>query len=372
MTFRDGPGSVEQFAPSWWRSPNQRTWLRAFGGVLDDMADRTYDGRRAAVPYSAQIKAPDILAVANSGAGEARLTLDNAVQLYQAGITEVRLYSSETTGGLVLDGTWPINFVDSTHVDLVGSTWTGSYVGGAVMAFVGLHECDEDALEFHALDRDIRLYQSEPLLSKRYRLSRWHQLRQARGSHFGELENLQPFWMSTPTAALPWMKIFFQDHSATPRSYCYTLSPTGERSVRAKTVSIWDYDGQPNKRARFWLVIHLPAGYGPAYYDDGSVYDGGRIYDGLRSLFIADIVGAVLEAKAAHSRLAGVITTALQPTDEIPGHPGRLVFDPMDVALTDAAGWTSLPSGNWGSAIDPVTHLGTRPPWASFIYEDNP
>lgn len=370
MTFRDGAAAVEQYAPPWWRSPYMRTWLRSFGGVLDDMADRVYDGRRAAIPYSAQIKAPLVTAAANSGAGLVRLTLDNAIPIAQAGVTELRIYGSETSGGLVLDGTWPINFVDVTHVDLVGSTWLGSYSGGAVIAFRGLHESDADALEYHARDRGIRLYSSEPLLSKRYRLSRWRQLRKDRGSHFGELENLQPFWLSTATSTLPWMRIVFQNNEGTPKSYWYTLSPTGVRAIHCASPSNWAFDAQPNKRARFWLIVHLPPGSAAAYYDDGSLYDAGRIYDGVTSLLVQDIVDAVLEAKAAHSRLSGVIVTPLQPTDSIPGHTSRLVFDPTDTALTDAAGWTSLPVDNWGTIIDPVTHLATRPPWASFVYED--
>jgi hypothetical protein len=87
---------------------------------------------------------------------------------------------------------------------------------------------------------------------------------------------------------------------------------------------------------------------------------------------IADIVGATKEAKAAHSRLAGVITTLLTPTTDIDNGGGVVYpFDPLSTAITLADGSTSLPTGNWNTPVDPVTNLPTRPWWASFIYSDD-
>lgn len=364
---------INRFAAEWFQERWMTALLRSVGGVFDDFTLRLYDGLRNGNPYAGpgQPSAPSVVAAADNGAGLVRLTLSATRDL--RGVRELHLHSAETTGGLVLNGTWPIRIIDATHADLVGSTWTGSYTGGAVCSFLGLRQCDADVLSWHARDRGIRIYDTEPELSKRYRLSRWRQLKKRRGSHRGELENLQPFWLSTPTATLPWMRIVHQNNQGTPKAQWYTLSPTGTLTVQQRNTSNWDYDGDASKWSRFWLIVHLPAGYSSAIvYDDGSsVYDGGAIYNGITTLAIADMVQAVREAKAAHSRLAGIIVTELQPTDPIPGVAGtHYPFDPTDTAQTSAEGWTTLPVGNWASLVDPQTNLPTRPPWASWIYED--
>lgn len=247
------------------------------------------------------------------------------------------------------------------------------YAAGARLRDGRLIECDSDVLAYHARDRGISIYSSEPDLSKRYRLSRWRQLKKRRGSHVGELENLQPFWLATQASVLPTVRIVHQDNKGTPSAVWYTLSPSGTVAVHRATTSNFNYDGQAAKWSRFWVILHLPPGYSSMIvYDDGtSVYDGGAVYDGVTALAIRDIVANIKEAKAAHSRLAAVIATTLQPTDPIPDCAGtHYPFDPSDTsqALTDGA--TSLPVGNWGSIIDPYTHLPTRPSWASWLYED--
>lgn len=244
----------------------------------------------------------------------------------------------------------------------------GSRTDGGVQ-----RECDESMLAFHSRDRGIRIYDTEPTLSKRVRLGRFRQLKKQRGSHSGELYNLQPFWLAAASSILPTMRIVFQDNKGTPSAIWYTLHPSGRLSVYRKNVSNWNYDGQPTKRTRFWLIIHLPPGYSSAtYYDDGvTVYDGGAIYDGITTIAIADIVAAVKEAKAAHSKLAAVIVTELQPNAAVPGGGGALVFDPTSTAATLPDGTTSLPTGNWGTVSDPVTGLPTRPTFASWLWEDN-
>ena len=107
-------------------------------------------------------------------------------------------------------------------------------------------------------------------------------------------------------------------------------------------------------------------------YDDGvTVYDGGAVYDGVTALAIRDMVANLKEAKAAHSRLAGIIATTLQPTDPIPDCVGtHYPFDPTDTAQLLSNGATSLPVGNWGGLVDPYTNEPTRPAWASWLYED--
>lgn len=247
------------------------------------------------------------------------------------------------------------------------------YAGGAKTRAGTLLQCDPDVLPWHAGDRGIRLYDTEPELSKRVRLGQWRQLKKRRGSHQGELRNLQPFWLAEATSILPTMRIVHQSNEATPTATWHTLSPEGVYSVVKRSPSNWNYDGQPTKKARFWLIIYLPEGYGsPVYYDGVDTYDGGAVYDGLTTAVIADIVGAIKEAKAAHSRLAGVITTPLTPTTDIDNGGGVVYpFDPLSTAITLADGSTSLPTGNWNTPVDPVTNLPTRPWWASWIYSDD-
>jgi hypothetical protein len=246
--------------------------------------------------------------------------------------------------------------------------------GGAPLDDGTRRECDLEALPWHARDRGIRLYDTEPVLSRRVRLSQWRQLKKRRGSHLGQLNNVQPFWYATETSTLPVMRIVHQSNEVTPSATWHTLSAKGAYSVHQEAPSNWDYDGQPTKRSRYWAIIHLPPGYGSrssAVYDGSDPYDGSALYDGITTMAIRDLVDAFKEAKAAHSRLAALIVTTLQPTDAIPGGVGK-PFDPFGVAEVLPDGSTSLPTGNWGSAVDPVTNLPTRPPWASFVYEDNP
>ena len=254
-----------------------------------------------------------------------------------------------------------------------GRRASNPYAAGARGADGALFECPADVLPYHSRDRGIRLYSSEPELSQRYRLSRFRQLKKTRGSHPGELLNLQPFWLSEATSVLPTMRVVFQDNRGTPGAEWYTLSPNGLLSKRQQNTSNWNYDGQTTLRTRFWVIIHLPVGYTDAIvYGDGSVYGGGAIYGGITSRAIADMVEAIKEAKAAHSRLAGIIATELQPTDPIPDVAGvHYPFDPTDTAQALTGGGTSLPVGNWADAVDPVTNLPTRPLWANWLYEDN-
>ncbi len=247
------------------------------------------------------------------------------------------------------------------------------YAAGARLADGRLIQCDADVLAYHSRDRGISIYSSEPELSKRVRESRFRQLKKRRGTHIGELENLQPFWLATQSSVLPTVKIVHQDNQGSPSAVWYTLTPAGVVSVKRRNTSNWNYDGNANRWSRFWVLLHLPPGYSSiVVYDDGStVYDGGAIYDGVTALAIRDMVANIKEAKAAHSRLAGIIATTLQPTDLIPGVAGtHYPFDPGDTAQTSAEGWTSLPVGNWASIVDPATGLPTRPPWASWLYED--
>jgi hypothetical protein len=240
--------------------------------------------------------------------------------------------------------------------------------------------CDVSALPHIATDRDVLLFATEPIASRRFRLSQWLQLHRLRGTHFGEMRNLQPFWLGVNgLGILPTIRIVHQ--SGTPSgggpvvSTWHTLDPLGNYTIHRASPSNWNWDGRTTQWARWWCILHLPVGYSTAItYNSGHAFDSGPVYDGVSAAAIADLVGGLREAKAAHSRLAGLILTTLQPTDTFPGggHP----FDPTATAYQDASGWTSLPTGYWGSPAYPFgtsyAGLNSRPPWASVVYEDNP
>lgn len=216
--------------------------------------------------------------------------------------------------------------------------------------------CDESALEQLSRDRGIRIYPTEPVASKRYRLSRWWQLRRQFGTLQGQMRNLQPYFLP----AVPTIRMVHQD-GAGGRATWHTLDGDGVYTITKTEPSNWDWDGRTSRWSRYWCIIYRDDAMGydaPAEYDDGTEWDGGALWDGGPSTAqIADIVGALREAKAAHSRLAGVFMTTEG-------------FDPEATATTDAEGWTSLPVGNWRYAADPITGLPTRPPYASLIYKD--
>lgn len=72
--------------------------------------------------------------------------------------------------------------------------------------------CDVSALQSISEQRRLRIYDTEPLASRRYRLSRWLQLHAQRGSHQGEMRNTQPYFMGADgTATLPTIHIVHQD-----------------------------------------------------------------------------------------------------------------------------------------------------------------
>jgi len=217
--------------------------------------------------------------------------------------------------------------------------------------------CDASALPVLSRDRGIRIYPNEPEASRRYRLSRWKQIRRQFGTHQGELRNLQPYFLP----AVPLMRIVHQDGNG-GRATWHTLDSSGAYTVHKATPSNWDYDGATPKYSRWWAIIYREAAMGypdPAEYDGGETYNGGPLWDGGPSTAqIADIVDALREAKGAHSKLWGVIVTS-EPNS----------FNPSADATIHADGWSSHPIGNWLFPIDNTTGLPSRPPYASWIYD---
>lgn len=223
--------------------------------------------------------------------------------------------------------------------------------------------CEPDAFPYHSRDRQLRLYATESDLSKRLRLARWLAFHQMRATHFGELENLQPYFTpSTPGAwQLPKIRIVHQDGSGSIATW-WTLNADGTRELYQADPSNWDWDGVPSKWARFWVILYIDGTMFEglcAQYDDGTMYDDGNtVYDGLTAAINEDLVAMIQEAQSLHATLWG-FALAMDPD----------MFDPTSTVTTDPSGWTSLPTGNWGNIIDPATNLPTRNPAASWIYD---
>lgn len=251
-------------------------------------------------------------------------------------------------------------------------------VGGARLADGRLIECEEYALEVHAADRGLTLYSTEGALSKRIRLSQWHQLHQQRGTPWGRIAHVRPYFADFVAAggAYPTITIVYQDNEGTPAAIWYRVDPAGGRTIRRVSPSNWNWDGLAERRSRLWAIIHLPTGYitNGFLWDAGPAWDSGPLWDGLPAGVFADLWSMIDEWGAAHSLLSGLIVTDLQPGADIPGWPGVHPFDPASVYQIDANGTSTLPLGNWGT---PVYTTGafvgnnTRPTWATFYRINN-
>jgi Phage tail protein (Tail_P2_I) len=240
--------------------------------------------------------------------------------------------------------------------------------------------CDTSALPYIAADFQVTLYATEPLESQRFRLSQWKPLHRHKGSIRGAMMNLQPFWLP---GALPWIHCVHQD----PGGMCsfHAMSPGGTYSVvRPPGTGWWTWGQTPPwtrtdpqlKWSRLFWIVRLPPGTSNGFLWNAASppWNGTGSWDGFSAQAIADTVAALGEFKAAHSRIATVAFTTLQPTDSIPGYSGRYSFNPGDTYIQDASGWTSLPIGNW---VQPFwtggSHMGqqSRFPYAFFPYVDN-
>lgn len=220
------------------------------------------------------------------------------------------------------------------------------------------YTCDVSAFPYLSKDRRIRLYANEPEPSKRARLANWQALHRQRGTHQGELRHAQPYFLPDS----PIMRIVHQDGAGATATW-HTLDAAGVYTVSQKTPSNWNYDGQASKWSRWWVVIYAPAALiaGLTRYNDGSKWDGGQLYNGVVTQTAVDIVKMFEEWHAAHSQPSAIILA----TD-------AASFNPTASAVTDPAGWTSLPVGNWGSPVSPPPQSKyTRPPSAIWLYENN-
>jgi len=214
--------------------------------------------------------------------------------------------------------------------------------------------CDTSAFPVLSRDRQIRIFDSEPEISKRVRLSKWKQLHRQRGTHIGEMNHVAPYFLP----AHPVMRIVHQNGTI---ATWHTLAADGTYSYFQKSPSNWNYDGISSHWSRFYFILYLSA-TGLAHYDDGGRYDSGERYDGIATQVALDVTQMILEWKSAHSRLGAVIL-ATDPAS----------FAPFATPVVNADGSTTLPIGNWGSPISPPpASVHTRLHSAIWLYEGAP
>lgn len=214
--------------------------------------------------------------------------------------------------------------------------------------------CPEEVLPVIASDRGIRLYPAESVTSKRLRLSQWLRHRRGKGTHRGELEHAQPYFL--PGA--PVMRIVHQTIDGA-KAVWHTLDASGVYSVHQQTPSNWNWDNHPEHWSRWWAIIYAPESFlSLPHYGDGTCYGDGTLYAGAATEQIAlDILAMFTEWKASHSMLWGIILT-----------DDATLLDPTLGVTTDPAGWTSHPAGNWAQPMLPSGGR-TRAPTAYFILD---
>lgn len=238
--------------------------------------------------------------------------------------------------------------------------------GGAKTAEGFVLQCEPDALPWHANDRQIPIVPGESVASQRNALAHWHQLHARRGTHRGELERAQSYFLgASGLGPLPRIRIVHQDGAAAGAMW-HTISGSadpggaGVYSIHRQVPSNFDFDGQTAKKSRYWAIIEstgIPILNVQAIeWDDGSLWDGGGLWDGVTLATVNDLVSLFLSWKSAHSELAGVILTS-DPAS----------FDPSATSVVLPDGSTSLPVGNWGHLTS--GGLPTRPPYATWIYD---
>lgn len=239
-------------------------------------------------------------------------------------------------------------------------------------------QCEPFVLPILAQQRGIPLYETECVLSQRLRTADFWRLRAERGTFPGIYRHVAPYFADAVAAghAYPAIDFVHQLNTATPVAV-WTRFPAGTpgdltlstHSILRRSPSNFNYDARPTLRTRWWAFVRM-AGTGftaPNVYDDGHTYDDGAVYDAgglgpFSSRRAADVAQMIYDWKGCHDWLNGVVLI-WQPGD----------VDPTTAPTQDAAGWWSLPNGanTWSVLVDPVTHLGTRPPSLQWILDNN-
>ncbi len=291
--------------------------------------------------------------------------------------------------------------------------------------------CEPDALPLIAKDRRIRLYPTETEASKRKRLAAWMDIKRLGGMARGIFVNLQPYflpgalpiirivfqrgdgaasvWYTCDAAGnverhikipsnwdfdgVTWKTIATVTDATNASPIVYTTgsnhglkegqwvkvagvvgNPAANGTFKIFDVTLtsfkravagtggYDHGGTVavNYRYRFWVIVGTAGTRvdGSTQYDDGHVYDGGQVYDGIPFANARDIIAIINSSKRAATVMWGLIFTN-----------NIAAFSPTATSAVLSDGSTTLPVGNWGHAVDPMTGLGTRPEYASF-YKD--
>jgi hypothetical protein len=130
--------------------------------------------------------------------------------------------------------------------------------------------CEEDSLSIIGGDEGIVRRGTETSESYRLRCAKWRQIRRHAGSHYGEMINLQPFFLP---ATLPILVTVHQAGDGSSATW-HTLPPDGVYTYDRATPSNYQWDSSAYRWSRFWVFIQETADMaaaGPALYDDGTV-----------------------------------------------------------------------------------------------------
>lgn len=114
-------------------TPTTTVWNGATGAMVAN-TDATYQAWVAALPPdSSPIShglATAITGSANNGSGLCRIAVVNSAFITASGNAKVVV---KETGTTACDGTWTATVVDATHIDLTGSTFSGSSATGGIV-----------------------------------------------------------------------------------------------------------------------------------------------------------------------------------------------------------------------------------------------
>lgn len=252
-----------------------------------------------------------------------------------------------------MKGTWGLRLLESVGSllnGLEGQVDQGRRAGNPLL-------CEEDALPYHARDRQIELYTTEPDASKRHRLSRWWQLHARQGTHLGQMANLQPYFLP---GMLPKIRVVHADAGLLSATW-WTLNADGTVERYVKSPCNWSWDGT-SAWWRSWIIIYTAGttlDSDCAIYDDGTVYDDGvTVYDGITVQARSDLIRLAKSWKSAHEQVWGVALA----------HDAAS-FDPTAAPASLGGSMTTLPNGNWLYPLDPISGLPTRVQTADWIYD---
>ncbi len=334
---------------------------------------------------------------------------------------------------------WISTFFDSLAVLLDGEAqrvidgrlaaipYAGAGPGAAKLATGARIECEPDALIWHANDRGIPIYETEPLWSKRKRIADWHRIHEWHGQHQGCLRNVQPYYLGADgLGVLPDLHIVHQSGAVAPDATWHKLDASGVYTRTLAHPSNFNFDNQGVDSQ----VPIAPAWAGATEYLVGEerTNDGGKLYvcidpgtsagsggptgtsqditDGgvhwrnakpwarywafidMTPLVAAGLVtapdaygdgslygdGSVYGGGVSTQAAADLVSmfswkaahSALWGVGLL-WTPG--VLDPAGTPTQDAEGRWSLPNGKWGRLIDVGTGLATRPNGIQWIYD---